>query len=251
MRTYGLIGYPLEHSFSPAYFTKKFKRENIQAEYKLFPITNISELPKLIENHPSLKGLNVTIPYKEQVIDFLDDIRGDAKDINAVNTIVLKPGHYQIKLIGYNTDIIGFQKSLSKRLTRDKKNALILGTGATSKTIAKSLEKLNIEYIFVTRQIKEDKKYITYSQLTSKIIKKHDLIINTTPLGMYPDIGNYPQIPYTAITPKHLVFDVIYNPPLTRFLELCEENGAEIINGQEMLEYQAEESWRLWNTKTE
>jgi shikimate dehydrogenase len=248
MRTYGLIGYPLTHSFSPEYFRKKFNSENIQAEYKLFPIKDISQLPWLVELNPSLEGLNVTIPHKEKVIDFLDDIRGDAKIINTVNTIVIQRQMNSRRLIGYNTDIIGFRKSLKNHTSGNIKNALILGSGATSKTVAWVLQKLNISYTFITRQGPNKENFISYDDLSHEVIKQHKLIINTTPLGMYPDIENYPPIHYDAITADHIVFDVIYNPPLTKFLEYCHQAGAEIINGQEMLEYQAEESWRLWNS---
>lgn len=247
MRTYGLIGYPLKHSFSPEYFTKKFQKENIQAVYKLFPIASISELPRIIENHPSIAGLNVTIPYKEQVIDFLDDIRGDAEKINAVNTIVIQHRNNSVKLIGYNTDTIGFQKSLQTHLSEQIKTALILGTGATSKTVAWVLNRLNIEYTFVTRQRKGKQNFIAYDDLSPGIIRQNKLIINTTPVGMYPDVDDSPSLNYDAINEEHVAFDVIYNPPLTRFLSLCKRAGAKTINGQKMLEYQAEESWRLWN----
>jgi shikimate dehydrogenase len=247
MRTYGLIGYPLKHSFSPEFFTRKFKRENIQAEYKLFPTKDISQLPWLVELNPSLEGLNVTIPYKEKVIDFLDDIRGDAKMINAVNTIVIKRQKDSRSLIGYNTDTLGFQKSLKKHISGNIKSALILGSGGTSKTVAWVLQKLNISYTFITRHCSNNENYISYDDLSHEVVYQNKLIINTTPLGMYPDIHNYPPIYYDAITTDHIVFDVIYNPPLTKFLEFSSEQGAEIVNGQEMLEYQAEESWRLWN----
>jgi shikimate dehydrogenase len=248
MRTYGLIGYPLKHSFSPEYFTKKFQQENIQAVYKLFPIAGISELPGIIENHPSLAGLNVTIPYKEQVIDFLDDIRGDAEKINAVNTIVIQHRNNSVKLIGYNTDTIGFQQSLQTHLSEQIKTALILGSGATSKTVAWVLKRLNIGYTFVTRQKKGKQNFITYEDLSPEIIRQNKLIINTTPVGMYPDVDDFPSLNYDAINEEHVAFDVIYNPPLTRFLSLCQQAGAKTINGHKMLEYQAEESWKLWNT---
>ncbi len=247
MRTYGLIGYPLKHSFSPGYFAEKFKRENIQAAYKLFPIASISELPRLIESHPSLKGLNVTIPYKEQVIDFLDELKGDAAIIRAVNTIIIQRPNYSARLIGYNTDTIGFQKSLEKYISENTTNALILGTGATSKTVALVLQRLNIHYTFITRGNTSQEKSICYNDVTREVIKQNKLIINTTPLGMHPAINNFPPLYYDAITAGHIVFDVIYNPPLTKFLEYSRQAGAKIINGSEMLENQAEESWKIWN----
>jgi len=247
MRTFGLIGFPLKHSFSPEYFSDKFKQENIHAEYKLFPIEHISELPSLIKTYPTLEGLNVTIPYKERVIDYLDDIKGDAKYIGAVNTIVLKQKNNNASLIGYNTDIEGFEKSLQKRLTTYMKRALVLGSGGTSKTASWVLEKYNIETTFVTRHKSNKKNYISYNEVTGKIIRNNQIIINTTPLGMYPDIDNYPSIPYSEITNRHFLFDVIYNPTLTKFLEFGRKAGAEIVNGYEMLKYQAEASWRLWN----
>lgn len=247
MRTFGLIGFPLKHSFSPEYFSDKFKRENIHAEYKLLPLEHISKLPSLITAYPTLEGLNVTIPYKEKVIDYLDDIRGDAKYIRAVNTLVLKRKNNNVTLIGYNTDIEGFEKSLLKRLSGYMKRALILGTGATSKTVSWVLEKYNIESTFVTRHKPNKKNYITYDEVTGEIIRNNQVIINTTPQGMYPEIDNYPAIPYSEITHKHLLFDVIYNPSLTKFLEFGKKAGADIVNGYEMLKYQAEASWRLWN----
>ncbi len=247
MRTFGLIGFPLKHSFSPEYFSEKFKRENIHAEYKLFPIQNICELPSLITKLPTLEGLNVTIPYKEEVIDYLDDIREDAKYIRAVNTIIIKRNNNIVSLTGYNTDTEGFEKSLQKRLNRSMNSALILGSGGTSKTASWVLKKYNIETTFVTRHRLNKNNCITYDEVTGAIIRNHQIIVNTTPLGMYPEIDNYPSIPYSEITSKHLLFDVIYNPSLTKFLKFGEEAGAEIVNGFEMLKYQAEASWRLWN----
>jgi len=247
MRTFGLIGFPLKHSFSPEYFSKKFKQENIHAEYKLFPIEHISELPSLVDKHPTLVGLNVTIPYKEKVIDYLDDIGGEAKYIKAVNTIVINRDNDNVKLIGYNTDVEGFEKSLQKRLRDYMAKALIIGSGATSKTAYRVLEKYNIEVTFVTRHKADKKNYITYDEVTGETIRNNQIIINTTPVGMYPEIDNYPPIPYSKITHRHLLFDVIYNPSLTKFLEFGSKAGAEIINGYEMLKYQAEASWLLWN----
>jgi len=247
MRTFGLIGFPLQHSFSPKYFSEKFRQENIQCEYKLFPIEHIAELPALIKDHPTLRGLNVTIPYKEKVIDHLDDIKGEAKYIRAVNTIVINRKNNFVTLTGYNTDVEGFEKSLQKRLHGYMKRALILGTGATSKTISWVLEKYNIETTFVTRYKSNKQNYITYDELTGERFRNNQIVINTTPVGMYPEIDNYPAIPYSEITHKHLLFDVIYNPSLTKFLEFGSKAGAEIINGYEMLKYQAEASWRIWN----
>ena len=247
MRTFGLIGFPLKQSFSPKYFSDKFKQENIRAEYELFPIKHISELPSLIKTYPNLEGLNVTIPYKEEIIEYLDDIKGDAKYIKAVNTIVIKRKKGIVTLIGYNTDIEGFKASIEKRLNSSMKRALILGTGATSKTVSWVLEKYNIETTFATRHRSNKKSYITYNELTEEIIRNNQIIINTTPQGMYPEIENYPSIPYSEITREHLLFDVIYNPSLTKFLEFGKKAGAEIVNGYEMFKYQAEASWQLWN----
>ena len=252
MEIYGLIGYPLQHSFSPEFFSEKFARERIDAEYKSFPLPNLSELSALIKQTPELKGLNVTIPYKERVIPLLDEIYGEAKYIHAVNTIAIERLDTEVKLYGYNTDVIGIEQSLLPKLTRNMSTALILGTGGTAKTVSRVLNKQGVDHIFVTRN--PDKEFrshsvITYEELGREMVDARKLIVNTTPLGMYPKIDAYPPIPYEGITDEHLLFDVIYNPSVTRFMQLGKAHGASGLNGIEMLHYQAEASWKIWNTK--
>jgi len=252
MEIYGLIGYPLQHSFSPDFFSEKFAREHIDADYKSFPIQDLSELPALIKKTPKLKGLNVTIPYKEKVIPLLDEIYGEAKYVDAVNTIVIERLKNEIKLYGYNTDVFGFEQSLLPRITKDMTKALILGTGGTAKTVSRVLEKQDIDHTFVTRRpIKEirGRSYITYEELNAQKVSAHKLIVNTTPLGMYPKVDTYPAIPYEGIGREHLLFDVIYNPGVTKFMQMGKTHGASVLNGMQMLQHQAEVSWEIWNAK--
>lgn len=244
MRRFALIGYPLSHSFSKRFFTEKFKKENIpDCQYDLFPLEDIDQLPKLLHHYPDLVGLNVTIPYKEAVLPFLDAIEVNAKSIGAVNTIKIRNGF----LTGYNTDVYGFENSLKKLIGQDKPvaHALILGTGGASKAILYVLKKLNIEFDLVSRSKKEGQ--ITYSDLSQTMIKHTDLIINTTPLGTYPNIDACPAIPYQFINPKTYIFDLVYNPPETLFMTRAKANGAIAKNGQEMLELQALRAWEIWN----
>lgn len=239
---YGLIGNPLEHSFSKEYFTKKFKKEHIEAEYLNFELKEISELPELWKEHPALVGLNVTIPFKEEVMEYLDDIDEVAKEIRAVNVLKLDNG----KVIGYNTDYIGFQKSLEKVLKPEHQNALILGTGGVSQAVDYVLKQLEIPYRKVSRDPSGD--YIGYKQLTDNLVSECTLIINCTPLGTYPHEDECPPIPYEGITDKHLLFDMVYNPAETEFMKQGKKAGAETKNGREMLEIQAEEAWKIWNS---
>ena len=238
-RKYGLIGYPLSHSFSPSYFAKKFKEEGIEeVTYEAFPIEDIKKVERLFES--GISGLNVTIPYKEQVIPFLDDLDPTAKQIGAVNTIKNENGRW----IGYNTDVYGFQKSLSKILIeKSPKSALILGTGGSSKAVVFALTNMGIDYSFVSR----NKAYLQYNELSKRILDHHLLIINTTPLGMSPNINICPNIPYKYISSEHFCFDLVYNPEKTLFLNKAEACGATIKNGYEMLILQAEKSWQIWN----
>ncbi|MFW5944606.1 MAG: shikimate dehydrogenase family protein [Bacteroidota bacterium] len=249
MKTYGLIGYPLSHSFSPGYFKEKFEREQIDAVYKSFPLEDIAEFPTLIEQNPDLCGLNVTIPYKEKIIPHLHDIKGDAAEIRAVNTIFFDRSDLSLKLIGYNTDAYGFEHSLHPHLKNYHNKALILGTGGSSKTVAFVLNRFSIPHVFVTRREKEDDRIISYKDLTVNMIKEYRLIINTTPVGMYPDTSKKPEIPYKGISSSHLMFDLIYNPSLTSFLEEGKRRGADTENGLNMLKLQAEASWALWNER--
>ena len=246
MRKFGLIGYPLEHSFSPSYFAKKFERENIHARYDLLPIADISQFPDLLKNNSALEGLNVTIPYKESIIPYLNDISKEAKEIKAVNTIKITKKNSRIFLKGFNTDIFGFQKSLVNFLKTTDVKALIFGTGGASKAVARVLDHLQIEYKAVSRN--PSSKNITYSDLDQNLINKYQLIINTTPLGMHPNTGQAPPIPYQYLTYRHFCYDLIYNPEKTTFLKKAENQGAAIKNGLEMLQLQAEKSWEIWNS---
>lgn len=238
---YGLIGITLTHSFSPAYFKKKFAEQHIDAVYEAFPIPYIRELPTLMENNPNLAGLNVTIPYKEAVIPYLDELDPVAEQIGAVNCIVIK-GNYKK---GYNTDAIAFEQSLNPLLTKHHKQALILGTGGSSKTVAYVLEQLGIPYQKVSRNPKQGR--LPYEALTPELISRCKLIINTTPAGMYPNVDNAPPIPYDTIGEHHLLYDLIYNPVETKFLEQGKDKGATTKNGFEMLRLQADASWDLWS----
>jgi shikimate dehydrogenase len=242
MPLFGLIGYPLSHSFSKNYFTEKFRKEKIEdCQYENFQLTKIGELPKVIQQYPQLKGINVTIPYKESVLAFLDDRNDLVKQTGACNCIKIVNG----KLIGYNTDVIGFEKSLLNKLTSQHTHALILGTGGAAKAVEFVLQKNKIEYRCVSRQPSESN--FTYDQISDDIIRDHKLIINTTPVGMFPNINEFPTLPYDAISKDHFLFDLIYNPAKTLFLQKGEEKGAIIQNGYEMLALQAEESWKIWN----
>lgn len=240
---YGIIGYPLTHSFSAGYFTKKFADNGINAAYSTFPLERISDFPALLQKQPGLRGLNVTIPYKESVMAYLDALDNGAKAIGAVNCISFQ---HSIKK-GYNTDVIGFIESLRPLLKAHHRQALILGTGGASKAVAYALHNDGIEYISVSRAKSADD-VITYNMLTPEIVGEHTLIINTTPLGMQPNVDTYPPIPYNAITPHHLVYDVVYTPEETKFLSLAKEQGATIKNGLEMFYLQAEASWKIWNS---
>jgi shikimate dehydrogenase len=243
MKTFGLIGYPLSHSFSPGYFAHKFETQNItDAEYLSFPISSINKLTELVANNKSLVGLNVTIPYKQAVIPFLDELDETAVAVGAVNTIKIKNN----KLIGYNTDVIGFEKSLSRLLENDS-HAIILGTGGAAKAVGFVLKKLNIEHIYVSRN--KSKHTFTYEELDETIIKKHTLIINTTPIGMSPEVSSSPNIPYNLLSEQHFLFDLIYNPEITLFLQKGKDKGCRTQNGLEMLHLQADSSWSIWNSK--
>ncbi len=242
MPLYGLIGYPLSHSFSKKYFTERFEREGLtNYRYELFPIATISELKKVLQQQKELVGLNVTIPYKEQVLSFLNEMDEVVKRIKACNCIRIVDG----KLKGFNTDVTGFEISLKTHLKPPHKKALILGTRGSSKAVEFVLEKLRITFKYVSR--KASSGIYSYEQLTPSIIADYQLIINTTPVGMYPDINIAPRIPYEAITPDHYLFDLVYNPEKTLFLKKGEERGAAVKNGFDMLLIQADESWKIWN----
>lgn len=242
MKRFGLIGYPLGHSFSKKYFTEKFQREGItDCSYEVYPLPNIDQLTALLKKEPELAGLNVTIPHKEKVIGFLHEKTRVVSKTGACNCIQIRKG----KLIGHNTDVVGFQQSLQKSFPDLPSRALILGTGGSSKAVEYVLKQLKIPYIFVSR--KPSTHNLSYEQLTPGIVKESGLIINTTPLGMFPQVVEAPPIPYDAIGPQHCLFDLIYNPEKTLFLQKGADRGANIQNGLDMLIIQAEESWKIWN----
>ena len=248
MKQFGLIGWPLVHSFSKRYFTDKFERESIDARYNLYELEDIYDFPALLDIE-DLWGLNVTIPYKEKVIDYLDELDETAASIGAVNVIKLIRTERGLKLRGYNSDAIGFEKSLTPLLKPYHTSALILGTGGASKAIDYTLRKLGIETTLVSRTSKPD--VLTYEQLNEEILTRHLLIINASPVGTFPHSTECPQIPYEFITGKHLLFDVVYNPAETLFLQKGKEHGAQTLNGQGMLIGQAEAAWEIWNAEEE
>ena len=248
MRLFGLIGYPLSHSFSAKYFAKKFETEDISdTDYQLFPLEDIYMLPSLIHRLPDLQGFNVTIPYKSAILPFLDFIDSEALAIGAVNCVKILQSDSGIKLTGYNTDVYGFRQSLIPLLKPHHRDALVLGAGGASKAVCYALRELGIFFTIVSRS-KQDEKQLLYSELNQNIINDNLLIINTSPVGTYPETQLYPDIPYQFLGNKHLLFDLIYNPAETRFLQKGRESGASIINGSQMLELQAEKSWEIWNS---
>jgi shikimate dehydrogenase len=243
MRLFGLIGYPLSHSFSKKYFIEKFEKEKIAGcRYELFPITSIEELPVLLARNPELKGLNVTIPYKKQVMRFLHSSALPA-GLEACNCIRIRNG----KMTGYNTDAIGFEKSLLPFLQPHHTKALVLGNGGAAEAVVFVLKKAGIEVSIVSRIIHKGSAF-TYEQLDERIMTGYTIIINTTPLGMYPQTDECANIPYQYINERHLLYDLVYNPAKPLFLQKGEERGARIKNGEEMLILQAEESWGIWNS---
>lgn len=243
---YGLIGLTVSHSFSKAYFDEKFFRDGLRDyHYELFPLKTIDEIETLIKETRGLKGLNVTIPYKESVMKYLNEVDQVAKDIGAVNVIKFKDG----KRIGYNTDFMAFYETLVKWLPKDKTfDALILGTGGSSKAVREALKKAGIRFQLVSREKKKD--VLTYDEVNKDhaIMSSHHLIINTTPLGMHPNTDSIPPLEYEQLTKNHYVYDLIYNPARTLFLQKAEMRGATIKNGLEMLHVQAEKSWEIWNS---
>jgi len=241
---FGLVGKNISYSFSKKYFTEKFKKLGLNNyKYNNYDIPEIEEFPFILyQREDDFKGFNVTIPYKKSIIKYLDEIDIDAEKIGAVNTIKVTDDN---RLVGYNTDVYGFQKSLEPLLQEHHKKALILGTGGASKAIASVLDKLDIKYEFVSRNVSENS--LLYSILTQQTLEEHTVIINCTPLGTHPNIDDTPNIPYKFITDKHVLFDLIYNPSETKFLLEGKKRGAIIKNGLEMLELQAEKSWEIWN----
>lgn len=243
---YGLIGRKLGHSFSADFFNKKFKEEGINEEYRLFPLENIEDLSGLLSRYPDLKGLNVTIPYKEQVIPMLSSVSDDVKKIGAVNVIKISRVNDKCILNGFNTDTYGFRISLLPLLNPDIKNALILGTGGASKAVEFVLKDLGLNVTFVSRR-KNNSSVLTYSEIDESIVARNLLVVNTTPLGMFPDIDSCPDFPYHYLTKKHICFDLVYNPLETKFMICSSKFGATTKNGLEMLHLQAIAAWEIWN----
>lgn len=244
MDQYGLIGFPLGHSFSRSYFNERFRKERINAEYLNFEIPTIENFPDILKNNPSLKGLNVTIPYKEKIIPYLDELSIEASSIKAVNVIKIVKNNDKTELIGHNTDVIGFTQSLKPLLKPYHAKALVLGTGGASKAVCHGLNLLGIDYQYVSRH--ESETAISYEQLTPQIMAEHEVIVNCTPIGMYPHTEECPNIPYEQLTPNHLLFDLIYNPDVTLFMQKGIQQGAIAKNGMEMLKLQAIAAWEIW-----
>ncbi|HTI93249.1 MAG TPA: shikimate dehydrogenase [Puia sp.] len=242
MRRYGLLGYPLTHSFSQQYFTEKFQREGIaDCSYSNFSLPDIGELTEVLSD-ASLCGLNVTIPYKEKVIPFLHESSPVVSEIGACNCIRIEGS----RLTGYNTDVVGFEQSLVRKLGDHHRSALVLGTGGAAKAVEYVLRNLGISYRLVTRKPRPDTGDMGYEEVDARLLETYTLIVNTTPLGMHPKVSECPPLPYAALTSRHYLFDLIYNPSRTLFLQKGEERGAVVENGYDMLILQAEESWRIW-----
>jgi len=242
MKQIGLIGFPLEHSFSQRYFTEKFEREAIEnIRYENFPIESVNRFPELLNNHPNLVGLNVTIPYKSAIIPHLDELDEHASQIGAVNTIRIENG----RSIGYNTDWLGFKNSLTPHLSSHIDRALLLGSGGAAKGVGYALQNMGIHAQVVSRNPAEDE--WVYDKIEAATLNEFPLIVNCTPLGTYPNNEGLPQLPYDALDSNHLLFDLVYNPPITAFMQQGLDAGARAINGYEMLVYQAEAAWEIWN----
>lgn len=241
MTKFGIIGYPLGHSFSKGFFTEKFARESINAQYLNFEIPDVAMLPDVLRNNPELRGLNVTLPHKQAVIPLLDEMSKEAKEIGAVNVIRIRDG----RLKGFNSDIIGFTNSIKPLLMPHHKKALILGTGGASKAICVGLNRLGIEWTYVSRSPRED--MITYEDITAETLQAYTVIVNCSPVGMFPNVAQAPDIPYDCLSDKHLLFDLVYNPEETLFMKKGRAEGATVKNGLEMLHLQAIASWDFWN----
>ena len=247
MKTFGLIGYPLQHSFSKKFFTEKFQKEAIEAEYLNFEIPTLKEFRNILASTPHLCGLNVTIPYKEKIIPYLNGLAESAQEVGAVNVIQIIKRQNEIITMGHNSDAYGFMESIKPLIdSKIHTKALVLGTGGASKAILQGLMKLNIEPQLVSR--KRRKGILGYEDLTPEVISQHKVIINCTPVGTYPNVNRCPDLPYERISSKHLLYDLVYNPETTLFLKKGKAQGAQTINGLKMLYLQAERSWEIWNS---
>ncbi len=240
---YGLIGYPLGHSFSRAFFTEKFQREGINAEYRNFEIPDAHSLPDIVRDTPGLRGLNCTIPHKQAIIPMLSSLSPAARQIGAVNVIKVCPDG---ELLGYNSDVIGFRDSLRPLLKPHHRHALVLGTGGASRAVRAGLSGLGLEWTLVSRTPKEGQ--LTYSDLTPQLMSQYEVIVNCSPVGMFPHTDECPQLPYQSLTPNHLLYDLVYNPTVTLFMRLGARQGAQVKNGLEMLHLQAIASWDFWHS---
>jgi len=246
MRKYGLVGYPLGHSFSKKYFTEKFLRENITAcVYNNYPLETLDHFTDLIKSDEELVGLNITIPYKSEIIRFVDDLDAEAEEIGAVNVLKIKRQHGKFRILGYNSDVTGIRDTIIPVMSKNVTSALILGTGGSSRAVSHVLKKIGLSVLLVSREKKPGT--IAYSDLTSGIIADSLLIVNTTPLGMFPKIEGLPPIDYTRLTKDHILFDLVYNPELTLFLKLGIAQGCATLSGLKMLHSQAEKAWEIWN----
>ena len=245
MDTYGLIGYPLGHSFSRNFFNQKFVDEGIDAVYENFEIPSIEMFLEVLEATATLRGLNVTIPYKEKVISYLDVLSPEARTIGAVNVIKVEHKDKQRVLKGYNTDVIGFMRSIEPMIEPHHKKALVLGTGGASKAVCYGLRQLNIEPVLVSRYQRPGT--IQYKDITQEVVKEYNVIVNSTPCGMYPKVDDCPDLPYEALTPENLLYDLVYNPDQTTFMKRGAAQGAAVKNGLEMLLIQAQTGWDIWN----
>ncbi|MEG1580673.1 MAG: shikimate dehydrogenase [Bacteroidaceae bacterium] len=245
MKKYGLIGYPLGHSFSKQFFTEKFEREGIDAQYLNFEMPTINHLFLILEHHPELCGLNITIPYKQQVISLLDDLSDEAREIGAVNVVRITRDEKKVYLKGFNSDAVGFTRSIQPLLKASHRKALVLGTGGASKAVIYGLHQLGIETMYVSRTEKPNR--FTYEAITPEIITEFPVIVNCSPCGMYPHVEEYPALPYEAMTKNNLLYDLVYNPDTTLFMKKGAQHGATTKNGLEMLHLQAKASWEFWN----
>lgn len=246
MDKYGLIGYPLSHSFSKGYFADKFEKEDIDAVYDNYELSSIDQVLPLLSDS-SVNGLNVTIPYKEKILPYLDDLDETAKAIGAVNVVRFVNTDSGRKAIGYNSDVIGFMNSIRPHLKPEHTHALILGTGGAAKAVEYGLRKEGLAVCYVSRTSNPESGILSYEQITSELLKTYTVIVNTTPVGMYPHIEQSPAIPYEFLTNNHLLYDLIYNPSETLFMKKGKDAGAEAFNGLEMLYLQAEAAWQIWN----
>ncbi len=248
MRLYGLVGYSLKYSFSKDFFDNKFIKEGItDAQFSNFEMEDVESISKLVKELPQLNGFTVTIPYKTSILSIINRMTEDVKKINALNVVKVKRLGEDPELEGYNTDTYGFERSLLNHIKSYHDRALILGMGGAGKAVAFVLEKLGIHYKYVTRTYNEGA--FLYDHLSEEIIASYPLIVNATPLGMFPDTDSFPRIPYQGISNKHFLFDLVYNPAMTLFLKKGKEHGALLQNGYQMLCYQAEEAWRIWNDR--